>query len=234
MNFNENYEKIFFNFSLSEPKYLLVTRENFYANKDINILAFLAKKFYEKFKETPSKEQMKLLVANSSRAKGIISDSIIDLVYDINLSDYDAKWLIDTAEPWIKWRNFDISLIDGIEYIKTAKVEPENAELIINKFRDIINNRNKLNFDKDLGLNFFDAKDHYQQLADKIQSGKRFVDQITNGGYDKCSLVVYAGEQNIGKCLVGSQFITIKNKITDKMSKIKIGDFFKLIKDETI
>ena len=201
MEFNQNYEKLFFNYSLVNPKYLLVTRDGFYSSKELDILAYLAKKFYDRFKETPSREQMRLLVQNSSKAKDVITDSMIDLVFESNISDFDQEWLQRTAESWIKWRAFDRSLLDGIEYVKTSKVSPENVDNVIGKFKDIITERNRLNFDKDLGLDFFNPDHHYQNPEDKIASGKNFVDAVCSGGYDKASLVVYAGEQNIGKSI---------------------------------
>jgi archaellum biogenesis ATPase FlaH len=201
MEFNQNYEKLFFNYSLVNPKYLAITREGFYASRELDIMAYLAKKFYDKFKETPSKEQMKLLVQNSNKSKDIVTDSLVDLVYESNIADYDNEWLQRTAESWIKWRAFDGSLLDGIEFIKSSKVNPDNVDSIINKFKELITDRNRINFDKDLGLDFFNPEHHYQNPEDKIASGKNFVDAVTSGGYDKCSLVVYAGEQNIGKSI---------------------------------
>ena len=200
MKFNENYEKVFFNYSLKNPKYLIVTRDGFYVNKEIDICAFLARKFYEKFKESPSSEQLKLLIDNSKRSKGIVPHDLVDAIYSGNLNDYDDEWLMKTAEAWIKWRNFDNSLLDGIEYVKTAKVDPDNVDLIINKFKEVINDRNKLNFNKSVGLDFFNPKDHYQKLEDKIKSGKLFLDNLT-GGYDTKGLVVYAGASNVGKSI---------------------------------
>jgi archaellum biogenesis ATPase FlaH len=201
MQFNSNYEKIFFNFCIKEPKYLSIIKEGFFTNTEIDAMAFLAKKFHEKFNETPSSSQMKLLVQNSKKAKDKVTESFIDTVYEANLSDYDEDWLESTAESWIKWRNFDRSLIDGIEYVKTANVTPDNVESIITKFRETINDRNKINFDKDLGLDFFNPSHHVQHVSDKISSSYTFIDRVTNGGYDPCSLIVYAGEQNVGKSI---------------------------------
>lgn len=201
MKFNDNYEKIFFRYSLENPKYLTVTRDGFYNSREIDSMAYLARKFYDKFKETPSKEQMKLLVDKSKKTKGNIPDAIIDLVYKEEVKNYEKSWLQSTAESWLKWRNFDISLQDGVEYVKTVNIEPENVDNIILKFRDLINNRNKLSFDKDLGLDFFNPENHVQFTEDKLKSGRQFVDNVTGGGYDKTGLIVYAGEQNIGKSI---------------------------------
>jgi KaiC/GvpD/RAD55 family RecA-like ATPase len=202
MQFGQDFEKIFFRLSLEKPKYLQAIKTGYYTSEEIDILSHLANKFYVKFDETPGKEQIKLLVQNYKRAKEKITDGILDVIFDVDLAQYDEDWLISTAESWIKWRTFDTSLIDTIEFIKTTQVTPENADSIIQKVKGLINDRNNISFNSDLGLDFFNAEDHNQREAEKVSSGYNFVDRVLNGGYDKGgNLVVYAGEQNIGKSI---------------------------------
>ncbi|MFW6130055.1 MAG: hypothetical protein ACOC56_02650 [Atribacterota bacterium] len=231
MNFGADYEKIFFNLCLSKPKYLSKLKRGYYSSKEIDTLSQLAIKFYSKFKETPSSEQMKLLVEHSKEAKQLsITKDLVNTIYDVNLKEIDAEWLENTAEAWIKWRTFDTTLLDTMEYVQTNKVTPDNVDTVINKVKTLINERNNLSFNTDLGLDFFDATSHNQSVEEKIPSGYKFVDSMTYGGYDKKSLVVYAGEQNIGKCLEKNQYITLRNKNTQEVQTIKIGEFFEKIK----
>ena len=202
MQFGQDFEKVFFRLSLEKPKYLQSIKTNFYTSEEIDILSILANKFYGKFNETPTRDQLKLLIENSKRAKEKVSDEVLSIIFDVDLDQYDEEWLTSTAESWIKWRNFDTSLIDTIEFIKTTKVTPENAESIITKVKGLINDRNNLNFNSDLGLDFFDVDSHNQKEADKVSTGYNFLDRVLGGGYDKGgNLVVYAGEQNIGKSI---------------------------------
>jgi archaellum biogenesis ATPase FlaH len=202
MQFGQDFEKIFFRISLEKPKYLQSIKSGYYTSEEIDILSFLANKFYVKFKETPGKEQLKLLVQNYKKAKEKITDGILDVIFDVDLAQYDEEWLTSTAESWIKWRTFDTTLIDTIEYIKTTQVTPDNADSIIQKVKGLINERNNITFNSDLGLDFFNPEDHDQREAEKVSSGYNFVDRVLGGGYDKGgNLVVYAGEQNIGKSI---------------------------------
>lgn len=202
MNFSQDYEKIFFRLSLEKTKYLTTIKSGFYSSEEIDILSTLSLKFYNKFNETPKKEQLKLLVENASGAKDRISDNIINIIFDVDLDQYDEEWLLSTAESWIKWRNFDTTLNDTIEFVKTTSVTPENTDHIISKVKTLINERNNLTFNSDIGLDFFDVESHDQKSTEKISSGYNFLDRVLEGGYDKGgNLVVYAGEQNIGKSI---------------------------------
>lgn len=202
MQFGQDFEKIFFRLSLEKPKYLQSIKTGYYTSEEIDVLSYLANKFYVKFNETPGKDQIKLLVQNYKKAKEKITDGILDVIFDVDLAQYDEEWLTSTAESWIKWRTFDTSLIDTIEFIKTTQVTPENADSIIQKVKGLINDRNNITFNSDLGLDFFNPEDHNQREAEKVSSGYNFVDRVLGGGYDKGgNLVVYAGEQNIGKSI---------------------------------
>jgi archaellum biogenesis ATPase FlaH len=202
MQFGQDFEKIFFRLSLEKPKYLQSIKTGYYTSEEIDVLSYLANKFYVKFNETPGKDQLKLLIQNYKKAKEKITDGILDVIFDVDLAQYDEEWLTSTAESWIKWRTFDTSLIDTIEFIKTTQVTPENADSIIQKVKGLINDRNNITFNSDLGLNFFNAEDHDQKETEKIDSGYNFINRVLNGGYDKGgNLVVYAGEQNIGKSI---------------------------------
>jgi archaellum biogenesis ATPase FlaH len=202
MQFGQDFEKIFFRLSLVKPKYLQAIKTDYYQSEEIDILSYLANKFYVKFNETPSKDQLKLLAQNSKRAKEKVTDGILDLLFDVDLDQYDDEWLTDTAESWIKWKTFNTSLTDTIEFIKTTQVTPENTESIIQKVKGLINERNNITFNSDLGLDFFNPEDHDQKETEKVSSGYNFVDRLLGGGYDKGgNLIVYAGEQNIGKSI---------------------------------
>ena len=137
MKFSQDFEKIFFKLSLEKPKYLDKIRKGFYTSEEIDMLHYLANKFYDKFHETPTEEQMKLLLQNP-KIKSKVEEDLVTIIYETDLSNYDEEWLISTAEAWIKWRNFDATLLDTIEYVKTTEVTPENVDNIVSKVKTLI------------------------------------------------------------------------------------------------
>jgi replicative DNA helicase len=198
MNANTDHEKIFFNYFLSKPHYLKSVRTGFFSNQDLDHIAKLAKDFYVKFGESPSREQMKALVSDDPSE---ISEDIVDSVFQINLAEYDQDWLKRTGESWVKWKHFDKQLVKTIEYVKTQTVSPENVEDVVQRAIGMISTEGSLNFNTDIGLDFFNPEDHVQRSSAKIQTGWNFVDRVSGGGYDAKSLVVYAGQANIGKSI---------------------------------
>ena len=200
MHYSVDYEKLFFLYSLKNPKYLRNFYPGFFASEDIDALSNLAVKFHERFNESPTKEQLKLLV-QKSKFSDKITNNVIDVIFDENMSQYEDSWLKQIAESWIKWRNFDQELIKLYEYVKMQNVTPDNVENVINTAIDRLVRRGNISFDDDLGADFFIPESHRQELTKRVSSGKDFVDRLLGGGYDTKTLITYIGEPGIGKSI---------------------------------
>lgn len=198
MKSTSDHEKIFFNYFISNPHYLKDIGKGFFVNSDIDTVLSVAREFYLKYSESPSENQMKVIIDDNSLE---ISPEIVKAIYSINLNDYDQEWLKRTTEAWVKWKHFDKHLIKTIEYVKTQNVSPENVEDVVNKAINMISSDGSISFDADIGLDFYDVNSHRQDSSKKISTGWDYVDRVTGGGYDTKSLIVYAGEQNIGKSI---------------------------------
>ena len=218
-----DYEKIFFLYFLRNPLLLEKVYEGFFKNPDIDLLAKVSKQFMRKFSETPSKEQLKILIKDI-KTKRQLDDEIVEAIFQTDIKEYDDEWLKRTSEAWVKWQYFDKKLISVVEYVKLQDVSPDNVESVVGHAISLLN-EGSLSFDDKFGLDFFSPEDHLQLENQKILSGLTFIDRLTNGGYDPKSLIVYAGEQNVGKCLSGQAQIKLRNKKTGEIEQISIKTF---------
>lgn len=192
------HEKTFFNYYLSHPQLLKQLGPGFFSNPDIDHVAKIAKDFYIKFGESPSRDQSLMLINDDPNE---ISPDIVNAVYSSDWKKYEKDWVKRTAEAWIQWRHFNKQLIRTIEFVKTQDVSPENVEDVVGRAINMISTDGSISFDADVGLDFFQPEHHIQRKTKKIETGWTFVDRISGGGYDPKSLVVYAGEQGLGKSI---------------------------------
>lgn len=195
----KEFEKIFYLYTREQPKYLKNVSDGFYESDDISTLNSITTQFYNRFHQIPSKEQLKL-VAKQDKFKERITDNIIDVIFDEPLDSYDQEWVESTAQSWILWKSLDKSLVDTLEYVKTVNVGPDNVKDVINKVKLLINERNSISFNQNLGKDFFESSNHVPEPNSKITTCHNWIDRFT-GGYRNKSLIVYAGEQNIGKSI---------------------------------
>lgn len=248
MNTNVEHEKIFFNYFLSNPKYLKKLRSNFFMNDDIIFLTKIVIKFFEEYQEAPTKAQIKPLCKNVDEDFDL---DVVDSIYDVDLKEYDEDWLKNTAESWLRFSVFRKELTKSVEYIKTTKVTPSNISEVLAKATNMISVDGNINFDSDFGLNFFNVDDHKQDVVKTIPSGWDFIDQKV-GGYDQKTLVVYCGKPNVGKsiflCQDAAKFIKcgynvlfvtcemssqkVLKRIGSNLFKVPMSEYANFVKDK--
>jgi len=193
------FEKIFLLFALENPVYLEPIERSFFSVPEIDLLAIISKKYYKKFKKAPSKENLWMLISTGELEEKC-PKIFFDEIFKKNIREYDIEWVEQTAQSWIKWKHLDSSIVDTVEYINTAKVTPENVGEIVDSVKNMINGRNNLTFDDDLGTDFFDAKSHKRNAEDLLSSNYDFIDKNL-GGHSKGTLNVYIAPPNTGKSL---------------------------------
>ena len=217
-------EKIFYHYLLSRKELVDVVTNRFFETEDIKKIYDITKEFVDKYSTTPSKTQLVEL----TKVKGIqeeLTETKIDSLFDVRLTEYDEEWLQQTAESWIEYKNLDISVLDLISYLKTTKVTVDNVKDVVQSAKNIITERNNIQFGFDEGLDFFDPESHLQPTTDTFSSGFPYIDLVLGGGFYSKALFCFIGEMKIGKCSSYDTKITIRNKKTDKVEHVQIGDF---------
>jgi KaiC/GvpD/RAD55 family RecA-like ATPase len=194
-------EKIFFHYVEKRPELEDIISGRFFETIDIRELFDARKEFKNKYHEYPSRQQVKEIL----KLKGIhdrITPEKVDVIYDIDLSQYEDNWLESTTEAWVEYKNLDLSLIDAVTYMKTSKVNAENIGEIVTMIKSIINDRNSIDFTFDKGLDFYDPESHKQTTYSRFSTGYDYFDKVLGGGYSLKTLISLAGMPKVGKSLI--------------------------------
>lgn len=208
MQLSSNLEKIFYKYVRENKELLSIVTPDFFQTKEIKDCFIFDLKFYKKFHQVPTLAQMENLIISNGENNGLVEDEIkaevrkIRAIFKINLSDYDDAWVKEYAEAWVEWKNFDSSFFDAISYTKSVKVDVHNIKEVIAKARSIVLERTSIDLNFDIGLNFWDAKDHYRSPADSFPSGYNWFDHCFGRGYRKKALYCFVGPAKKGKSLL--------------------------------
>jgi len=225
-------EQIFFFYILDNRIYLNTTKPEFFTNQTLREMFEIAKDHTLRYEKAPSREQMTELI----KVKGIsdkISEDIIGALYNTKeqLENYDQKWLEENVGSWIRIRNLDNVMRKSIAFMKTSNITAENAAETVEIVRSMLTTETAIDFNFNLGTDFFDAKSHKQTRLARASSGYEYIDICMKGGYWKGSLVGFLGGPKSGKCVVPQTLIKIRNKKTGEIKEISMEEFHNINKD---
>jgi archaellum biogenesis ATPase FlaH len=185
---------------IQNPSYVESCRASYFKNTGFQEIFELVKKFWSKYNESPSAEQLKEGIKLEGKDDKITNGEI-EAIYGVDLSKYQDDWLTETTELFIEYKNLVSSAVDGVKYIQTTPVTSENIKEVINTFKNIVVERNNLDFGFDQGLDFFHPDSHKQLTYHRFSSGFPFVDTVLGGGFNAKSLYVFMGMPKVGKSL---------------------------------
>ncbi len=197
---NINYlEKIFFFYIIKNKELISATEPIYFDNEKISIIFKVVKAFTQKYDTIPSSAQVKQI----SKLKGLdVTDDDVELLYSVNLDEYDPEWLIEHTNAFILVKNLNVSMVDVLTYLKTTTIGTSNIHEVIDHVRNFISKKinNNLVISNDDGLDFNKIEDHYQLTkTNKFKTGYSFFDKCLGGGFEKKTLIVAQGRIKIGK-----------------------------------
>jgi KaiC/GvpD/RAD55 family RecA-like ATPase len=213
---NQHLENIWFRAVIDNPAYIDATDVSFFKNSDYQEAFKVIKSFWKKYQQIPSKIQVRES-AKLLRIDDRLTDSLLDSMWMINLEDYDVEWLQQNVESWIEWKTLEKSAVDSINYIRSTDVTPDNIKDVINTYKSIVVDRNKVDFSFDMGLNFRDPDSHKQPSNLTFSSGYDYIDFCLGGGFSAKGLYVFLGQPKVGKTLwlgnIATQAIRASNNV---------------------
>jgi len=195
-------EQIFWHYILNNVNFLNVTKSEFFTNGNLRGMFDIAKDHSLKYGKAPSKDQMVELIRIKGESESLPSD-LVGALYNSKeqLKNYDQKWLEENVGPWIKVRNLDNVMRKSVAYMKTTSITAENASETVEMVRAMLSNETAIDFDFNMGKDFFDPAAHRQTRLARTSTGYDFIDLCMKGGYWKGSLVGFLGGPKSGKSL---------------------------------
>lgn len=222
---NQHLENIWFKAVIENPAYIDATEISFFKNTDYQEAFKVTKSFWKKYQQIPSKVQVRES-AKLLKIDDKLQDSLLDSMWTINLEDYDKEWLQQNVESWIEWKTLEKSAVDSINYIRSTEVTPDNIKDVINTYKSIVVDRNKVDFSFDMGLNFRDPESHKQPSNLTFSSGYDYIDFCLGGGFSAKGLYVFLGQPKVGKTLwlgnIATQAIRASNNVA--IITLELGD----------
>jgi KaiC/GvpD/RAD55 family RecA-like ATPase len=213
---NQHLENIWFRSVIENPSYLETTQSDFFKSKDYQETFKVVKSFWKKYNQIPSKNQVRES-AKILKLEEQITDSLLEAMWKIDLNDYDKDWLESNTQAWIEWKTLEKSAVDSINYIRGTEVTPDNIKDVINTYKSIVVDRNKIDFSFDMGLNFRDPESHKQYSNLTFSSGYDYIDYCLGGGFSAKCLYVFLGQPKVGKTLwlgnIATQAIRASNHV---------------------
>ena len=233
---DQSTEKIFLHYINKNPSLFEIIDDEYFTNKELKILYTINKKFYSKYHKIPSKEQLKQIIEEKKITtfftQNEFNSDLFNLINSVNLLEYDENWVDENFEAWLKYKALDSSVFDLVNYLKTTKITPENISNVVNTSLEIIQKRNNIELNMDEGSDFFDPNKHIPFKSNCLTTGYRWFDKCLGGGYNTGQLIICAGAAKAGKCVDFDTYINIRNKKTGEVKKIKIGEFYNLVKNQ--
>ena len=193
-------ENIILRYAITQPAYLETCRAEYFKNSGFQEIFIMARKFWERYHEVPTADQLQETVKLENKTDKV-SAGEIQAVYDVDLAKYQEDWLTETTELFIEYKNLVTSAVDGVKYIQSTPVTSDNIKEVINTFKNIVVERNNIDFSFDEGLDFFHPDNHKQLSHTTFSSGYPFIDTVLGGGFSAKSLYVFMGMPKVGKSL---------------------------------
>jgi len=200
-----NLEKIFFNWILKYPEYFKNVYGYYFENEDIKFVYDCIKNEYlsSTDKIVPKQKEIISLVKLYDKENKITTD-LIKALLKIDFDEYRDEYVAPRFKSWVYYNSTISGLMDSYEDIKGLdKTDFNKVQEAISKVRENIDNAINIQLDKgSLGLDFDDPESHDQELeVNKITSGFKCFDAITEGGFDRKTFNVFMGSPGSGKSL---------------------------------
>jgi replicative DNA helicase len=186
--------------------------------------------FVVSYGQTPSQEVLRIEIDNR---KDLNEDSYKELqlkIDDINSTDVDFQWMLDSTEKWCKQRAVYLALLESVK-IADGKDKNRTEDAIPSILQEAL----AVSFDEHIGHDYIedfqDRYEYYHRNENKIPFDLTLFNKITKGGIPNKTLNVALAGTGVGKSLfmchmAAASLLQGKNVlyITMEMAEEKIAE----------
>lgn len=169
----------------------------------------LVKDYFLKYNKIPSKDILQIEIENSSLSENVY-DKSIEVFEELQKSDYDLDWLMDSTEKWCQRQ----ALFNAISKSASLIEEPDNTNY--GKALELVQDAMAVGFDHDVGHDYIEdamqRSEMYKEKLNHLECGLNLFDLTTKGGFVSPSLVVFMAPSGVGKsfmlCQLAASYLT--------------------------
>lgn len=198
-------EKVFFNWVLKNPEQIKNVHGYYFEHEVIQFVYNCIRNEYmiSEDKQIPSNKEI-IALTKSMDHKDQYDIAIIKSLLKIDWKDYRDEFVKPKFKSWVLYNSITNGLLNSYESINGIdKTDINKIEQAISNIRTSMDDSLNVQVEKgSLGLDFDDPEAHDQQLEiNKITSGYKCFDEITNGGFDRKTFNVFMGAPGSGKSI---------------------------------
>jgi replicative DNA helicase len=239
----ESMERYFFAYIMENPAFFNRVESASFNNDKIGFIYKRVKDYYSSSENpiVPAPKKILELIRLDDADSKIITNQYLQHLLQVDIGDIvqskDDDYLRKSLYSWCTSNKMKQKMMEAVDFIRDMNdIDFNNTEKIANKVRDMMTSATLMDYDDDdLGLSFFNAEHHVQDISrNKISTGWSDIDVLTNGGWDRKTLNVVIGPSNSGKSLwlcnmavnsanAGKNVIYISLEMSDSLVMKRIG-----------
>lgn len=189
--------------------------------------------FIHKYNTLPTKEVLLIEVGNDAKVSQADHTDISEIVTNYDTAPTNPpniSWLLDETLAWCQDRALFVALTQAIEIIDGAPGKISKGSI-----PQLLSDALAVSFDSHVGHDFIEDSseryDHYHAVEEKVATGLRDLDKVTDGGWSTETLNIFMSGPGGGKTLFMCHLAAASMSagydtlyITLEMSKYRIAE----------
>ncbi len=179
------------------------------------------KEYSDEYNKQPTPADVRLIIENDMDLTEGETENCLEYINRVkNLDEINEELLFNETEKFAQNRAFENVLKKAVDAVMGEETDEAAKGMLPELFRDALS----ISFNTSLGHDYFrDAPDRFEFYTNEEEIIKLDVDALNlalSGGYRRKSISVY-----LGRCVCYESKITVRNKTTNEVETISIGDF---------